>query len=78
MTDSIYHDDITMDTEFTNQDDYDRTIDMIDNLYSVIVKFQTGESITSHPYAMRFMTKTDFVNWIIYNNKRVSDILRPK
>lgn len=78
MTDCIYNDDIPMDTEFTNQDDYDRMIDSIDNLYSVIVKFQTGESTISHPYAMRFMTKIDFVNWIINNNKYVSDILKQK
>lgn len=84
MTDNIYihkfesHDDTTMDTEVVDQNDYDRIIDTIDNLYSVIEKFQSGESEIFHPYAMRFMTKSDFVNWIINNNKHVSDILRAK
>ena len=84
MTDSNFdpsnntiEDDI--DPELSKQNEYDRIMDTINDLYSdVIMRFRSGSTTISNPYIMQMMTKTDFVNWIINNNEYVASILEAK
>lgn len=69
----LFEDEI--DSEIMEESEYDIIIDMIDNLYSVIQKFQSGNAIVSNPCVIPYMTKNDFVSWIVNNNEYVSNIL---
>ena len=73
----IGEDDI--DPILTEQNEYDRINNMIDDMYDdIIARFQSGSVTISNPYIMRFMTKNDFIDWIINNNEYIANILESK
>lgn len=48
---------------------YDFLMNQIDFLYeTVMCEFLLGKMSISHPHIFSFMLKSDFVNWILYNN----------
>jgi hypothetical protein len=57
--------------------EYDNITDTIDMLYyNVVVPFQSGNILVSNPDIIPYMTRSDFIKWIIDNNDYVANFIK--
>ncbi len=65
-----------VDITILEMDKRDRIINTMDNLYTdIICRFQSGTIQIYHPHVIPFLSRTDFINWIINNNETVAKII---